>query len=200
VTSDRDLMAAAVIHSGSYGHYAMHSRCPEDGSLLLDQHALRPNFSLRMTPLAAVLIHEQLPRLEGKVAALNSHYGLLEARLGGLECLEFPPRRLEERHVGSSFQFRLPGRGYSQLEAFHRACKERGVRLAWFGGKAVAGFTSTHHHWSYAKGDTMVLPETSSLLPCLFDIPLYHTMSWTEADMNLVADIIIEEVTRERLQ
>ena len=36
----------------------------------------------RMTPLAAVLIHEQLPRLEGKVAALNSHYGLLEARLG----------------------------------------------------------------------------------------------------------------------
>lgn len=35
-----------------------------------------------MTPLAAVLIHEQLPRLEGKVAALNSHYGLLEARLG----------------------------------------------------------------------------------------------------------------------
>ena len=99
-----------------------------------------------MTPLAAVLILEQLPRLEGKVAALNSHYTTLEARLGqclyfclkswnaccclcwrhprccpgGLEGLEFPARRLEEQHVGSSFQFRLPGRSYAQLEAFHR--------------------------------------------------------------------------------
>ena len=31
-----------------------------------------------------------------------------------------------------------------------RACRERGVRVAWFGGREVAGFTSTHHHWRWA--------------------------------------------------
>ena len=35
-----------------------------------------------------------------------------------------------------------------------------------------------------------------SLLPSLFDIPLYHTMSWKVEEMEKVANIIVEEAHR----
>ena len=61
VTSNEKLMARAVIHSGSYGHFhtvakdnnqsilflLQHYACPEDEQLMLEAHASVPNFSLR---------------------------------------------------------------------------------------------------------------------------------------------------------
>ena len=49
---------------------------------MLEAHANVPNFSLRMTPLAALLILDQLPRVEDKIEALNRNYAILEAKLG----------------------------------------------------------------------------------------------------------------------
>ena len=86
--------------------------------------------------------------------------------------------------------------------------------MAWFGGKEVSGFTSCHRHWSYVGSKER--PATEALLtwcnihfcrkttlffnvfsaPSLFDIPLYHTMSWKAEEMERVADIIVEEVLR----
>ena len=141
VTSSEKLMATAVIHSGSYGHFhtvrrdnnrsilflLQHIACPEDEQLMLEAHASVPNFSLRkvyqyifvpigkymyiyictsrkvkvvhqqslqfclegkftetfrMTPLAALLILDQLPKVEAKIEALNRNYAILEAKLG----------------------------------------------------------------------------------------------------------------------
>ena len=48
----------------------------------MEAHANVPNFSLRMTPLAALLILDQLPRVEDKIEALNRNYAILEAKLG----------------------------------------------------------------------------------------------------------------------
>ena len=53
---------------------------------MLEAHANVPNFSLRMTPLAALLILDQLPRVEDKIEALNRNYAILEAKLG--ECVQ----------------------------------------------------------------------------------------------------------------
>ena len=61
VTSNEKLMATAVIHSGSYGHFhtvgkvnnqsilflLQHNACPEDEQLMWEAHASVPNFSLR---------------------------------------------------------------------------------------------------------------------------------------------------------
>ena len=60
-----------------------HIACPKDEELMLEAHARVPNFSLRMTPLAALLILDQLPKVEAKIEALNRHYAILEAKLGG---------------------------------------------------------------------------------------------------------------------
>ena len=40
---------------------------------------------LRMTPLAALLILDQLPKVEAKIEALNRNYAILEGKLG--DCL-----------------------------------------------------------------------------------------------------------------
>ena len=40
---------------------------------------------LRMTPLAALLILDQLPKVEAKIEALNRNYSILEGKLG--DCL-----------------------------------------------------------------------------------------------------------------
>jgi len=194
VTSNEKLMATAVIHSGSYGHFHTHIACPEDEELMLEAHASVPNFSLRMTPLAALLILDQLPKVEAKIEALNRNYAVLEAKLGALSCLRFPARLSEERHVGSSFQFQLLGQDYVGLESFKRCCVSRGVKVAWFGAKEVSGFTSCHRHWTYVGRKER--PATEALLTCLFDIPLYHTMSWKGEEMERVADIIVEEALK----
>ena len=88
------------------------------------------------------------------------------------------------------------------------------MKLAWFGAKEVSGFTSCHRHWSYVGSKER--PATEALLTwchihflsknhnflclfcisSLFDIPLYHTMSWKPEEMERVADIIVEEVLR----
>ena len=61
VTPNEKLMATAVIHSGSYGHFhtvgkvnnqpilflLQHNACPEDEQLMWEAHASVPNFSLR---------------------------------------------------------------------------------------------------------------------------------------------------------
>ena len=38
--------------------------------------------TLRMTPLAALLILDQLPKVEAKIEALNRNYAILEGKLG----------------------------------------------------------------------------------------------------------------------
>ena len=45
---------------------------------------------LRMTPLAALLILDQLPKVEAKIEALNRNYSILEAKLGGGLVVIFP--------------------------------------------------------------------------------------------------------------
>jgi len=55
VTSNEKLMARAVIHSGSYGHFYTHNACPEDEELMLEAHASVPNFSLRKVYVCVLL-------------------------------------------------------------------------------------------------------------------------------------------------
>ena len=111
--SDSDLMARAVIHSGSYGHFTQvtsqhctallpcpqHTARPADDGLLLAQHQLCPNFSLRMTNLAAVLVLDQLETVEDKIASFNLHYNILQTRLG-MFCSDNSVGKYKQVHMG----------------------------------------------------------------------------------------------------
>ena len=77
---------------------------------------------------------------------------------------------------------------YEACQRIITQCNNRGVKVAWFGRKDFLNFTSTHRHWQYEgfmgaeKHDKGDLSKTIAMQQNLCDVPLYHTMTWTEED------------------
>ncbi|MCP4627543.1 MAG: aminotransferase class I/II-fold pyridoxal phosphate-dependent enzyme [bacterium] len=176
VTDDEDVMAKAILYSGSYMLYEHHlSRPPLE---VFEQYKkLIPNFSLRMSNLVAALIRPQLAGLDRQCRRWNRRYDLLEAELTGIDHIRIPKRPAREGYVGSSLQFTLTGIDLPAVKTFIETCAERGVEIKWFGAEEPVGFTSSWESWQYVKS-CQSLPRTRKTLDfmCDFRIPLTFTM------------------------
>jgi dTDP-4-amino-4,6-dideoxygalactose transaminase len=138
VTDDEDVIAKAILFSGSYMLYERHiSRPPLE---VFERHKKQiPNFSLRMSNLVAALIRPQLDELDRQCRRWNQRYDLLEAELTGIDHLRIPKRQAKEGYVGSSLQFSLTDVDLPAVEAFIKRdqvvrCQRTG-RLYQFMGK-----------------------------------------------------------------
>jgi dTDP-4-amino-4,6-dideoxygalactose transaminase len=173
-SDDPEFMARAIILSGSYMLYERHGAAPSAD--VFERIRLEtPNMSGRMDNLRAAILLPQLARLEDSIERWNERYRVVEDALGGVAGLVLPRRPDEERYVGSSIQFRLPGILPAGAEAFIAANKALGVELKWFGAADPVAFTSNHHSWHYV--DPQTLPETDRILSSLFDMRLPLTFS-----------------------
>lgn len=186
VSDDADVMAQAILYSGSYMLYEKHvARPPLE---VFERYKTRiPNFSLRMTNLAAALVRPQLERLEEQGRRWNRRYDLLADLLARIPQVKLPRRPAQEHYVGSSIQFTLTGVTRDQVERFLGLCADRGVEIKWFGGKEPVGFTSAFDSWTYIE-EMPTLPQTKSILDfmCDFRIPLTFTID----DCRLIGEII----------
>ena len=173
-SDDADFMARAIILSGSYMLYERHGAAPSADvfeRIRLDT----PNMSGRMDNLRAAILLPQLARLEDNIERWNERYRAVDEVLGAASGVVLRKRPDQERYVGSSIQFRLPGVSPAGAEAFVAANKALGVELKWFGAANPVGFTSNHHSWRYVEQQT--LPETDRILSGLFDMRLPLTFS-----------------------
>lgn len=189
VSDDPDLMARAVLLSGSYMLYERHLAAPDVAvfeGLRLDI----PNISGRMDNLRAAILRPQLARLTERREAWNERYRVVEAGLADAPGLRLIARGAHEGFVGSSFQFLLPGWSAEAVATVVGRCAARGVELKWFGAGAPSGFTSSHRHWRYAGAQA--LPRTDRVLAGLLDMRLPLTFSLE--DCALIARIIRAEV------
>jgi dTDP-4-amino-4,6-dideoxygalactose transaminase len=186
VTDDDDVIAKAILYSGSYMLYDRHiSRPPLE---VFDRYKkIIPNFSLRMSNLAAALIRPQLADLERQCRRWNERYDLLEAELTGVPHIRIPKRQAKEGYVGSSFQFTLTDTDIISVDNFLKTCAERGVEIKWFGAKEPIAFTSSWESWQYVK-DAQPLPNTKRILDfmCDFRVPLTFSID----DCKTVAAVI----------
>jgi len=186
VTDDDDVIAKAILYSGSYMLYERHlSRPPLE---VFDRHKkIIPNFSLRMSNLAAALVRPQLADLERQCRRWNERYDLLEAELTGVPHIRIPKRQAKEGYVGSSFQFTLIDTDITSVENFLKTCAERGVEIKWFGAKEPIAFTSSWESWQYVK-EVQPLPITKKILDfmCDFRVPLTFSID----DCKTVAAVI----------
>jgi dTDP-4-amino-4,6-dideoxygalactose transaminase len=186
VTDDEDVIAKAILFSGSYMLYEGHvSRPPLE---VFERHKKQiPNFSLRMSNLVAALIRPQLADLDRQCRRWNQRYDLLEAELSGIEHIRIPKRPAKEGYVGSSLQFTLMGIELPAVETFIETCAQRGVEIKWFGAKEPVGFTSSWESWQYIK-NSQELPRTRKTLDfmCDFRVPLTFTLE----DCKTVAAVI----------
>ena len=188
VSDDAEVMARAIILSGSYMLYERHLAAPP-AEVFERVKYVTPNISGRMDNLRAAIVRPQLAKLPAQVEEWNARYVALESGLRnapGLSVIERDPRGV---YVGSSIQFRLPEASAAEIEEFTSRCAARGVELKWFGAVEPKGFTSRYDSWRYAR--PQALARTDKILSGLLDmrIPLTFSVS----DSELIARIIQSE-------
>lgn len=187
-TDDPEVMARAIILSGSYMLYERHSAAPPPEAFE-QVRWVTPNVSGRMDNLRAAILRPQLRNLGVQVDAWNARYEIVETGLRNTPGLVVIDRDARGVFVGSSIQFRLTEAGPGEIDDFTARCAARGVELKWFGAPAPKGFTSRYDSWRYARSQS--LPATDRILAGLLDMRLPLTFS--EADCALISKIIRQE-------
>jgi dTDP-4-amino-4,6-dideoxygalactose transaminase len=186
-SNDEEFMARAIIYSGSYMLYERHGAAPS--SKVFEEIRLEtPNYSGRMDNLRASILRPQLKNLEKNINRWNERYQTVELELKEINGIEVPVRFEEEKYVGSSIQFRIPGISKSDSELFVKKNKELGVELKWFGNDDPSGFTSNHKSWKYVSRQRLNVSD--KILSGLFDLRLPLTFSID--DCKHISKIIIE--------
>ncbi len=189
ITDDEELMARAVVLSGSYMLYERHGAAP--GPEVFERIRLEtPNMSGRMDNLRAAILRPQLRALAEQCERWNMRYRALEDGLRGVAGVQIINRPNDEYFVGSSFQFLLPGRSGADIRALMERCTARGVELKWFGDEEPVAFTSKYTSWAYASPEP--LPKTDKVLAGLMDMRVPLTFS--VEDCAQIARIIADEV------
>lgn len=189
VTDDAEMMAKAIMLSGSYMLFERHTAAPSP-EVFAELKYVTPNVSGRMDNLRAAILRPQLADLPARVARWNALYHAVEDGLRNTPGLQVIERPAEESIVGSSIQVLLPGISPEAIEAVAAGCKARGVELKWFGAPEPSAFTSRYDSWRYAPAQT--LPKTDRILAGLLDMRLPLTFSVEDA--SVIAEIIRDEV------
>ena len=188
-SDDPEFMARAIMLSGSYMLFERHGAAP-DASAFKDIKLDTPNMSGRMDNLRASILLSQLCGLETNIDRWNARHDLVADRLRGMNNVYVPHRPVEERYVGSSFQFLMPGATPDMMMQVVDGAKALGVELKWFGADGPVGFTSNHQSWRYIPAQS--LPKTDAILAGLLDMRIPLTFSLE--DCAQVADIIAHVV------
>lgn len=191
VTDDDDIAAQAILMSGCYMLYGQHLlRPPED--VFERWKYVTPNFSMRMSNLAAALLRPQIALLAERGKAWNHVYAQLKAHLSSAPGVSIPERRPEEDFIASSIQFSL-ALAPAGIERFLRECALRGLYIKWFGLQTPQAFTSNYQHWHYLA-EKPHLEQSMAVMRQLLD--LRTPLSLTEEDCELIGRIVAVAASR----
>lgn len=189
-TDDAEIMARAVMHSGSYMLYERHGAAPA-AEVFEDIRLDTPNYSGRMDNLRAAVLRAQLPNLEANCIRWNDLYRTAETLFSRIPGIQLPVRPEQEFYVGSSIQFRPIGLSHAQIPEFVAACAAQGVELKWFGSADPQGFTSRFDSWRYL-GEAPKLPQTLAILSNTLDMRL--PLTFGPEDIEVIAQVIEEVI------
>lgn len=189
-TRHPEVMARAIMHSGSYMLFERHFAAPP-AEVFEQIRYETPNYSGRMDNLRAAILRPQLADLDNQCARWNARYRLLETVFNRSEQIHIPARPEKEGFVASSIQFSLPGFCAEQIQEIVKQCGECGVVLKWFGDDVPRDYTSRYDSWRYIEAMPQ-LPQTERILSTLLDMRIPLTFS--ESDCELIGEIIVEVV------
>lgn len=185
VTDDDDIAAQVILMSGCYMMYDQHQLRPS-AEVFERWRYVTPNFSMRMSNLAAALLRPQLALLADRGERWNRIYRDLAGHLASVPGVRLPVRDPREDFVPSSIQFSLdlePAR----IERFLAECGARGLYIKWFGVPTPVAFTSHFGHWHYLQAQAP-MPQSVQVLSHLLD--LRTPLSLTPADCALIGEIV----------
>ena len=189
ITDDAQVMARAIMLSGSYMLYDRHLAGPDQSEFDKIRYET-PNISGRMDHLRASILRPQLHRLSAQCKAWNIRYRTVENGLQDTPGLRVISRPAQESYVGSSIQILLLDWSADAVRTVMARCAGCGVELKWFGSEEPVGFTSRYDSWKYAPSAAM--PKSDRILAGLLDMRIPLTFSLE--DCALIARIIRAEV------
>lgn len=192
LTDDPDIAAKTAVYAGAYEALnSKHTTVPGP-EYFVNYPTELPNYSLRMSNLAAAVVRPQLKTLDERIEKYNNRYYKLEAnlaeRLG--EHLTIPQLIPEvTKMVHDSFQFNL-GEKFTpeMIEEFLVECKEHGLSVENFGHKTNA---RNFVNWGFAPADE-ALPMTAKMLSRACDVRM--PLMWDDEDFEDMADVLVEAI------
>lgn len=190
ISSNDDIMAKAIMYSGSYMLFERHQAAPPKAAFDSIRYET-PNYSGRMDNLRAAILRPQLADLESQCARWNKSYKTLENTLTNCPHISIPKRLEEEEFVASSIQFSVPTLSSVQILELVKKCQTRGVIVKWFGAKEPQDYTSRYDSWRYIE-PMPYLPKTERVLSSLLDMRI--PLTFNDQDCELIAEIIVEVV------
>ncbi|MEP1963807.1 DegT/DnrJ/EryC1/StrS family aminotransferase [Tateyamaria sp.] len=190
VSDDAEIMARAIMLSGSYMLFESHLAAPPI-EVFADIKYDTPNISGRMDNLRAAILRPQLADLATQCARWNERYFALEKGLRDTPGLAIVERPEQETIVGSSIQFLLLDWSADNVNDVLARCAARGVDLKWFGAPEPVAFTSRYDSWRFAPSTPMVASDR--VLASIVDMRVPLTFSLE--DCALIARIIRAEVS-----
>lgn len=190
ISDDPQIMARAILLSGSYMLYDRHRAAPPPEAFR-ELRLTTPNVSGRMDNLRAAILRPQLRDLARQCGRWNDRYRVVEAGLAQVPGLTLTDRPEAEGFVASSFQFLLLDWTPEAIRAVVARCAARGVELKWFGAPDPVAFTSRYDSWTYAP--SVPMPATDRILHGILDMRLPLTFSLD--DCVLIARIVRAEVS-----
>jgi dTDP-4-amino-4,6-dideoxygalactose transaminase len=185
VTDDDDIAAQAILMSGCYMMYDQHILKPP-ADVFERWKYVTPNFSMRMSNLAAALLRPQIGQLADRGQRWNHIYATLERELAKAAQVSVPARHAKEEFIASSIQFTLDLQP-PQIARFLKECGVRGLYIKWFGAPSPVAFTSNYEHWHYLTNKPE-LPRSMDVLKQLLD--LRTPLSLTDDDCVLIGQIV----------
>jgi len=190
-TRHPEIMARAIMHSGSYMLFERHFAAPPK-EVFDEIRYHTPNYSGRMDNLRAAILRPQLADLDRQCQRWNARYRIMEQVFNQCKGIHIPARPKAEQFVASSIQFSLPNFSTEQILQVVAQCNERGVVLKWFGAAEPQDYTSRYDSWRYIE-EMPQLPKTEQVLSTLVDMRIPLTFS--EDECKLIGEIISEVVT-----
>ncbi len=145
VTNDEDVAAQVILMSGCYMMYDQHVLRPS-AEVFERWRYVTPNFSMRMSNLAAAVLRPQIALLPERGLRWRRIYDDLAKAFAAAPHLSLPVRDAREDFVPSSIQFSLD-LSPVQIECFLAECAARGLYIKWFGLRIPTAFTSNFGHW-----------------------------------------------------
>ena len=185
VTDDDDVAAQAILMSGCYMMYDQHILKPAP-EVFERWKYVTPNFSMRMSNLAASLLRPQIGQLADRGRRWNHIYSALAHELCKARYVSVPTRDTQEEFIASSIQFTLDLTP-PQIERFLKECSLRGLYIKWFGTAVPVAFTSNYEHWHYLQSKPDI-PNSKAVLNQLMD--LRTPLSLTDEDCVLIGKIV----------
>jgi len=194
LTDDPDIAAQTAVYAGAYEALsAKHVTVPSK-EYFKDYPVTLPNYSIRMSNLAASVILPQIDTLDERIEKYNSRYyklaAALEERVSDHMTI---PKLVPEvtMMVHDSLQFNLDEKFTPEMiEQFLDECSSHGLPVELFGHKTNA---RNFVNWGFAPADEP-LPRTAKMLARACDVRL--PLMWDDEDFDDMANVLIESLEK----